>query len=100
MTIGEIVKLIAQDGAAVVGFAVLLWVTIANNKASNRRNDQLLEKVLHGDGNGAPSIKKVLDRQDEQSAVLADHGVRISAIEQRCASEHGGRLAAVKGGKS
>ena len=54
--------------------AVMIWIVLRSQSKQEDRFDRLLDRITHGDGNGAPSLAKILDNQ-----ALADQ--RLTAVE-------------------
>jgi len=83
----EIVRLAGADGAAVVAFGVLMalvmYQTIVSAKRAKlreekeqERSDKMLERILHGDGNGGASLGQV------QASLSSAVGLAKSADEK------------------
>ena len=64
MTPAEWVALVGQQGMPVCAAGVVLWVVVWSLRRSAATQDRLLETILHGDGNGAPSLQRIDERMD------------------------------------
>ena len=77
----------------VVSAGVVLWVVIWSLKRAATMQDQLFQQVLHGDGNGSPSLQRIGDTLD---GVVRQQGTNTTAIEQ-LATEVSGMRSDVQG---
>jgi len=83
MTPAEWVALVGQQGMPVCAAGVVLWAVIWSLRRSAKTQDQLLDRILHGDGNGGPSIVRL---GDQLQTIGRQQGINTDAIEQLASS--------------
>ena len=79
MTPAEWVALVGQQGMPVCAAGVVLWVVVWSLRRAAITQDQLLDRILHGDSNGGPSLQRI---GDQLESVGRQQGVNTTAIEQ------------------
>lgn len=76
-----LVDAIGRVGLPTVSAALILWMVIRAQARQEKLTDRLFQQVLHGDGNGGPSIAKVLQRLDSTDAEVA--GIKADVVQLR-----------------
>lgn len=113
MGVAELTKLLVENGFSAVLLSVLIVMVLRQSSKTDIRFDQLLSRVVHGDGNGAPSLAKIqqaqerlTERVDGIDTRLADGDRRMQALSDDLhvvqtsldvASRTASRLSEVKG---
>ena len=57
-------EMIGKQGLPTIAAAIMMGIVIWQLKRSAITQDTLLDRILHGNGNGAPSLQRIDERMD------------------------------------